>query len=131
MQKKCRCGHEYADHDYFYQFCSGGAIPHPVTYYRKPTGGTRYEITCECKEFKEVKKMKTKKELTRIARKAWRTRRDNLDIKNGIIPRSVDKRIIEQTVRLPKLKVKGRKYSKKVRHLAALRAWRTRRKNLR
>lgn len=55
--------------------------------------------------------MKTKKELTAIARKAWRTRRRNS--KTGTKA------------------VKGkRKYSKKIRHLAALRAWATRREDL-
>lgn len=55
--------------------------------------------------------MKTKKQLTAIARKAWRTRRRNSKVGAKA--------------------VKGeRKYSKKVRHLAALRAWRTRREKV-
>jgi len=55
--------------------------------------------------------------------KAWRTRRKRNE---GIIPFSADKVIIAKTKRLPVM----RKYSKKVRHLAALKAWKTRRENL-
>ena len=50
-------------------------------------------------------KMKSKKELSAIARKAWRTRRRNL-------------------------KKTKYKYNKKVRHLAAVKAWITRHRNM-
>ena len=61
--------------------------------------------------------MATKKELSARARKAWRTRRNKATV--GGVPKEYFDAVPEKIVL--------RKYSKKIRHLAALKAWKTRR----
>jgi hypothetical protein len=72
--------------------------------------------------------MATKKELRARALKAWRTRRKTPKAKG--VPKEVLEidEVLEIQNTLLKKRLKG-KYSKKVRHLAALKAWKTRREN--